>query len=90
MIKDETLFQEAWRREIVACELTEEGVTVLNDAAVGRLVVFSRDFGTSGSADLILRTQWPADEETAVKFRRLEAAGEDRVGNAPFPLEACG
>jgi transcriptional regulator with XRE-family HTH domain len=90
MIKDETLFQEAWRREIVACELTEEGVTVLNHAAVGRLVVFSRDFGTSGSADLILRTQWPADEETAVKFRRLEAVGEDRVGNAPFPLEACG
>ncbi len=91
LIKDETLFQEAWRREIVACELTEEGVTVLNHAAVGRLVVFSRDFGTSGSADLILRTLCPADEETARKFQRLEGTGKDRVANAAaVPLEACG
>jgi transcriptional regulator with XRE-family HTH domain len=89
MIKDDSLFQEAWRREIVASDLTHEGVTVLNHAAVGRLAVFSRDFGTSVSADVILRTHCPADDETAEKFRRLETMGNDSVAD-PLRLDACG
>jgi hypothetical protein len=88
MIKDDPLFLEAWRREIVACELTNEGVIVLNHPAVGALTMFSRDFSMSTFADLIVHTLCPADEETAEKFRRLETLGQNGVANAPLQLSA--
>ncbi len=81
MVKDDPLFQQAWRREIVACNLTNDEVLVLNHPVAGKLTVFSRDFSTSASGDLILRTVCPADEETSEKFQRLEKVGEHWVGN---------
>jgi hypothetical protein len=88
LVKNDPLYQQAWRREIVACDMTTDQVMVLNHAIVGKLTVFSRDFSSSASADLILRTLCPADEETAEKFQRLEMIGKDRVGSAPVQLGA--
>ena len=70
MIKDDPLFQQAWRREIVACD-TDEGERDGSQPCGRRKArwCFRRDFSTSGSADLILRTLCPADEETAEKFQ---------------------
>ena len=78
LVKDDPLFQQAWRREIIACDFTNDDVMVINHALVGRLTVFSRDFSTSASADLILRTLCPADEETT---REVSAARRDREGS---------
>jgi transcriptional regulator with XRE-family HTH domain len=76
MVKDHPLFAQLWNRGIVACEPTNDGVLTLNHAVVGRLVVLAREFTTAQSADLVLRTLSPADEETAAKFERLEKIGK--------------
>jgi transcriptional regulator with XRE-family HTH domain len=88
-IKDAPLFQQAWKRRIVASELATDRVAVRNHPKVGKLEVYAIDLNVSLRSDLFLRTLVPANEETATKFELLEKIAKGLPANAGPSLVAC-
>lgn len=84
-IKDAPFFQQAWDRRVVSDELSRGEVLIRNHELVGRLELYAVDLGVAMRPDLYMRTLVPANEETADKFRRLEAQPALRVhlGSGP-------
>jgi transcriptional regulator with XRE-family HTH domain len=74
-IKDEPLFQRAWQQRVVASELTGTRVTVREHATVGLLTMYAVDLTSAMQPRFLLRVLMPADDQTAVKFARLEEVG---------------
>lgn len=71
-IKGEPLFQSAWRRRLVASELSYTKTCIRNHAEAGTLVTYAVDLTSLMQSKLLLRVLMPADEETAAKFSRME------------------
>jgi hypothetical protein len=80
-IKDDPLFQRAWSRRIVASQVTNTRISILQHAVVGRLAVYAVDLANAVRGGYLTRIAAPADQETAKKFERLRAAREGRSGN---------
>ena len=89
-VKDHPLFQRAWKRRIVAGELSSPQVTVREHPAVGRLNLYAADFNTTMRGDLFMRVLVPADEETAAKFARLERLAAQRAASVATRFGFCG
>jgi transcriptional regulator with XRE-family HTH domain len=81
-IKNDPLFQRAWKHRVIDDQLTRREIAIRNHAAVGRLEVYAIDFATSMRSDLFVRILSPANEETATKFDRLKLIGEQRRASA--------
>lgn len=72
LVKDDPLFARAWKRRVIANDLTTPAFIVRNHPIVERLAMHAIDFSTTLRADLLVRIHAPADAETAAKFGRLE------------------
>jgi hypothetical protein len=75
-IKEHPLFQQAWKRRIVAGELTRRDITIRNHALVGKLEMYAVDLNIAIRTDLYVRTYAPANDETVSKFAQLERIAE--------------
>lgn len=89
-VKNEPLFQRAWRRRIVADQLTGMQITVRQHALVGEIRAYAVDVTTTLAGNFLIRTIIPADDEIRAKFDRLEQIGRQRPPVKWTLMRGCG
>lgn len=89
-IKNEPLFQRAWRRRIVADQLTGTQITVRQHGLVGELRVRGVDFTTTLAGSYLIRILAPADRKTRARFEQMEEIGRQRPPVKWTLMRGCG